>query len=137
MKKLLTVLAIMAGVGFAQTTPPVPVAARAYVILSNGVVQFLALDPSTLVINNGMLSVIVPKPVPPPMRIVEITQVAVPTPTYTLGQAANATAPELDVFWNGLCLSVGVDYTVAGNVVTFTVGPGPGDVLRVVYRGAP
>jgi hypothetical protein len=119
-----------AGLSFAQggATP-----ARAFVIIS-GHVQFVALDPSTLAVVNGVLTGIAPA-AKLPARIVEITQVAVATPTYTLGQAPNA-APELDVFWNGLALSVGVDYTVAGSVVTFTSGPGPGDVLRVVYRGS-
>jgi hypothetical protein len=120
-----------AGLSFAQggATP-----VRVFVISPNGHVQFVALDPSTLAVVNGVLTGIAPA-AKLPARIVEITQVAVATPTYTLGQAPNATAPELDVFWNGLALSVGVDYTVVSNVVSFVNPPGPGDVLRVVYRG--
>ena len=119
---------------FFQTTPVQPTPARVYVILSNGVSQFVALDPATLVLNSGTLSVIVPAAVAAPLRIVEITQVAISTATYTLGQVPNV-VPDLDIFWNGICLSLGVDYTVAGNTVTFVTQPGPGDVLRVVYRG--
>lgn len=109
---------------------------KALLINPNGSVRFVTLDPATIVVVNGVL---IAKPPAQPVlakRIVEITQVAVATATYTLGQAPNVAAPELDIFWNGICLSVGIDYTVAANVVTFTSGPGPGpgDVLRVVYR---
>jgi hypothetical protein len=127
--KILLLMA-MAGLGFGQAPGP-----RVFVMDVTGHVQFVALDPATLVVTNGVLSVIAtPAAVKVPARVVEITVVAVATPTYTLGQAANV-SPELDVYWNGLCLSVGVDYTVAGSVVTFVTPPGPGDVLRVVYRG--
>ncbi|HTB10935.1 MAG TPA: hypothetical protein VK752_05165 [Bryobacteraceae bacterium] len=131
--KMLLMLA-MAGLSFAQT--PLATGSRVFVMLPTGHVQLVAIDPATLQVVNGVLSVIPPAAATLPLRIVEITQVAAVTPTYTLGQAPN-TAPELDIFWNGLCLSVGVDYTVAANVVTFTgwSGPGIGDVLRVVYRG--
>jgi hypothetical protein len=132
--KFLISVALLAG--FCSAQAALPATARVFVINPNGAVQFVMLDPAALAIVNGVLTVIKAPALPVlGTRVVEITQVAVATPTYTLGQTPNATAPELDVFWNGLVLSVGIDYTVAANVVTFTVGPGPGDVLRVVYRG--
>jgi hypothetical protein len=127
--QLLTLFLLACGLGFAQAPP------RVFIVNPNGTFQFVTLGP-TIAIVNGALTAIAPAAALP-TRIVEITSVATATATYTLGQTPNV-APELDVFWNGLVLSVGIDYTVAGSTVTFIngVSPGAGDVLRVVYRGA-
>lgn len=140
--RILLSLFILAGLSFAQTQPNVAAmkgpnvsAASALVILPGGGVAFVTLDMATLSIANGVLSAKQAPVVTVATRVVEVTKVTAAMPTYTLGSTPNA-VPELDVFLNGVCLSAGVDYTVAGNVVTFTNGvlPGAADVLRVAYR---
>jgi len=142
MKNVMLTLLAFAGICFAQTQPnlaamkgPNVTAASAVVLLPGGGVTFLTLDMSTLQISGGVLS---GKVAPPsiPTRKVETTTLTAPVPTYTLGSTPNATAPELDVFLNGLALSVSIDYTVSGSVVTFipAVLMEAGDILRVVYR---
>jgi hypothetical protein len=54
---------------------------------------------------------------------------------FTLASAPTP-ASSLSLYLNGLQMSAGVDYTVAGAAITFVTGvvPQPGDVIRAYYR---
>jgi len=58
--------------------------------------------------------------------------------TFTLSQAPNPAA-SLMLFRNGLLMRVGMDFTLATQVITFASGqpPQPGDTLQCSYRIAP
>jgi hypothetical protein len=39
----------------------------------------------------------------------------------------------LQVIWNGLILSTPLNFSIMGNVVTFAIPPGPGDLVFAYY----
>ncbi|MGC2656621.1 MAG: hypothetical protein WA324_01495 [Bryobacteraceae bacterium] len=57
--------------------------------------------------------------------------------TFTLANAPSP-ATSLDLYRNGLVQSVGVDYRISGNTITFLPGsiPQTGDLLQAFYRAA-
>lgn len=57
--------------------------------------------------------------------------------SFTLANSPSP-ATSLDLYRNGLVQSVGVDYTIAGNTITFLqiATPQPGDLLQAFYRTA-
>jgi hypothetical protein len=57
--------------------------------------------------------------------------------SFTLATSPSP-ATSLDLYRNGLAQSVGVDYTISGNTITFlqVATPQPGDLLEAFYRAA-
>jgi hypothetical protein len=57
--------------------------------------------------------------------------------SFTLANSPSP-ATSLDLYRNGLVQSVGVDYTISGNTITFLLvaTPQPGDLLQAFYRAA-
>ena len=134
-------LALLALPLFGQAPPP-----PAAPMLSPAVQMFLPqtgftlvlLDPSIIIDTTGplpMLRVFFPPTPPAPVWIRnEALAVTDVLPTWTL--ANTLVAGTQAVYRNGLRLTPGLDYTVAGNVITFAVAavPQAGDNLLADYR---
>ncbi len=115
---------------------PAGVAPVAVIVNPDGSIVLATLDSATLTIDTSSGKPVLkgtPAPTLPP-RQVEVATLTATAPSYTLRQTP--TLPnELDVAVNGLLLSPGDDYTLAGAVITWTgTVPGPGDKVRAAYR---
>lgn len=116
----------------AASATPAP---AVYVVDASGVMRFATLGANLQLTCSAGGCVVDALPSPTfPARRVETTVVSVATlDAFTL---ANPWTIELDVQRNGLELTEGLDYSVAGQTITFVAAarPGAGDVLRFKYR---
>jgi len=126
-----------------QTQPsnlgPVPQGARIAIVDANGRFAFAQLDASLEIVaaNNGGLYTIravVPASASISERVLTVkptdpTQITITLPSAPQGQS-------LLIARNGMILSSGEDYTVAGTVVSFVAQhrPSPGQVFHIRYR---
>jgi len=96
--------------------------------------QVLALG-SNLSVSNNVLNVTAPNATLPTFVTGEVHQVTAAQPTFTLAKST-ANASTVAVFRNGLRQALTVDYTVAGNVVTFTSAstPGADEIVSFDYQ---
>lgn len=109
----------------------------AMVVLPDGRLSVASLD-GIVIDTSGAVPVlrVLPQPATPPIREKAIVQrTTAPLPSLTIADVTVIVASVV-VCRNGLELSEGVDYTMAGPVITFIAGAEPlaGDVVKLRYR---
>lgn len=96
-----------------------------------------ALGPGLSLSNNGsgMVQITAPNAVPMSFTYGEVPAGTIDgtNAAFTLKNAPNP-AGSLEVFRNIGVQIAGVDYTLSGNVITFTTAPQAGDLLMTIYR---
>jgi len=143
MKTPLLLLALAVGLfGQTKTTtnqlapsdPPAPTG-KVYILTPEGVLKFATLGQGLILTCDAAgCTLDTPAIAPVPLKVYPVTISTEKLLTYTLPSAP--VIGELAIVRNGLELTEGVDYSVAGLVVTFLAGAEPlqGDLVRVKYR---